>query len=69
MDQPTSPEQGQLVRQIQAEIARSTGRTYQIRLGSLDPQSLREVKRLLQDLENERQMAIQRARLTPWRAP
>jgi hypothetical protein len=51
---------GELLEEVHAERADA---------GSLDPQSLHELQRLLKDLENERQMAIQRARLPPWRAP
>ncbi|MDY0002193.1 MAG: hypothetical protein RBU30_12920 [Polyangia bacterium] len=71
MDQPSIPlaPLRQLIQQIEAEIARALGRRYAIRLDLLDPTSLRELQRLLRDLEDERRMAIQKARLTPWRRP
>lgn len=71
MDQPGIPlaPQRQLIQQLEAEIARSLGRRYAIRLDLLDAQSLRELQRLLRDLEDERRAAIQKARMTPWRQP
>ena len=33
----------------------------------LDDESLRELQRLLRDLDHEKQMAVQQARLQPWR--
>ena len=57
-----------LVQVLRAEIARSTGRAYRIDLEALDVVSLRELHRLLRDLGDERRMAVQRARLMPWRS-
>jgi hypothetical protein len=50
-----------------AEITRATGRRYSIKLEALDDESLRELQRLLRDLDHEKQMAVQQARLQPWR--
>ena len=40
-------------------------RDYQRR--RLDDESVRELQRLLRDLDHEKQMAVQQARLQPWR--
>jgi len=56
-----------LVEWLRAEVARATGRRYRIDLDALDVESVRELLRLLRDLDSERRMAVQRARLTPWR--
>lgn len=37
-----------------------------IDLDALDVESLRELQRLLRDLDHEKQPAVNRARLTPW---
>ena len=79
-----------LVEWLRAEIQRQTGRRYdRLDLDSLDPVSLRELQRLLRDLDGiqaelitdpglqrllrdldaEQRMAIQRARICPWRTP
>ncbi|HOF36576.1 MAG TPA: hypothetical protein P5532_05975 [Planctomycetota bacterium] len=59
-----------LVEWLRAEIQRQTGRRYdRLDLDSLDPVSLRELQRLLRDLDAEQRMAIQRARICPWRTP
>jgi len=50
-----------------AEISRATGPRYRIQLEALDDESLRELQRLLCDLDHERQTAVQQARLQPWR--
>ena len=57
-----------LVEWLRAEIQRQTGRRYdRLDLDSLDPVSLRELQRLLCDLDAEQRMAVQRARNCPWR--
>lgn len=56
-----------LVEWLVAEITRTTGRRYSIKLEALDAESLRELQRLLRDLDHEKQMAVQQARLQPWR--
>lgn len=66
MDQPAYQKQ-QLIRWIQAEIARSLGRRYAIKLDLLDTASLRDLQRLLRDLDHEKQIAVRNARLFPWR--
>ncbi len=59
-----------LVEWLRAEIQRQTGRrSDRLDLDSLDPVSLRELQRLLRDLDAEQRMAIQRARICPWRTP
>ena len=58
-----------LVDGLRAEIQRATGRRYRIDLEALDQDSLRELRRLLRDLEDERRRAVQQARMTPWRLP
>ena len=35
----------------------------------LDQESLRELRRLLRDLEDKRRRAVRQARMTPWRLP
>lgn len=56
-----------LVEWLVAEITRTTCRRYSIKLEALDDESLRELQRLLRDLDHEKQMAVQQARLQPWR--
>ena len=59
-----------LIQWLRAEMARGAGRAYpRLDLDALDMDSLRELQRLLRDLDSERRMAVQRARLTPWRLP
>jgi len=41
-------------------------RDYQRR--RLDDESVRELQRLLRDLDHEKQIAVQHARLQPWRS-
>jgi hypothetical protein len=63
-----TPEKRRLVEWLRADLARATGRRYRIDLDALDVESLRELQRLLRDLDAEQQAAVQRARLTPWRS-
>ena len=58
-----------LIDGLRAEIQRATGRRYRIDLEALDLESLRDLRRLLRDLEDERRRAVQQARMTPWRLP
>jgi len=61
-------EHRQLVEWLRAETARATGgRTYRIALDQLDCSSLRELQRLLRDLDHERQAAVRDAHFFPWR--
>jgi len=61
-------ERRQLAEWLRAEMARATGgRTYRIALDQLDATSLRELQRLLRDLDDERRGAIRDVRLFPWR--
>ena len=56
-----------LVEWITAEVNRQVGRRYEVAWEALDDESLRELQRLLRDLDHEKQMAVQRARIQPWR--
>jgi phosphoserine phosphatase len=56
-----------MIRLIESEIAQVTGRAYRIKLDNLDEESLREVIRLIRDLRQDKQAAVYRARITPWR--
>ena len=55
-----------LIEWLRAETARGTGRHYQIDLDALDIQSLRELVRLIRDLDHEKHAAVNRARMMPW---
>lgn len=59
--------QRDLIRWIETEISRTTGRRYRIDLDALDLQSLREFQRLLRDLDSEKAQALNQSRLFPWR--
>ena len=56
-----------LIEWLRAETAQATGRRYQIDFDALDVQSLRELVRLIRDLDHEKQAAVNRARMMPWR--
>lgn len=56
-----------LARQVEATIAQATGRSYRIPFDALDEDSLREILRLLRDLEDARRSAVQWAAREPWR--
>lgn len=56
-----------LIEWLRAEMARATGRRYPIDFDVLDVQSLRELVRLIRDLDHEKQAAVNRARMMPWR--
>jgi hypothetical protein len=58
-----------LIEWLRAETARATGRRHAIKYEALDVDSLRELVRLIRDLEHERQAARNRARMMPWRMP
>lgn len=58
-----------LIEWITAEVTRQVGRRYHVAWEALDDRSLREIQRLLRDLEHEKQMAVQQVRLCPWRMP
>ena len=55
-----------LVRWIEAEITRTCHRHYRIAWDQLDTGSLRDFQRLLRDLHDECERAVQHARLFPW---
>jgi len=65
MDRPI--EHRQLADAVRIEIARSLGSPYQVGLDALDTKSLRELLRLLRDLEAEKQAAARREGMMPWR--
>ena len=68
MDQVQPPHADQqLIRWLRAEMARATGKRYQVKLELLDATSLRDLQRLLRDLDHEKQMAVRNAQLYPWR--
>lgn len=56
-----------LIAWLRAETARATGRRYHIDFDALDVQSLRGLVRLIRDLDHEKQAAVNRARMMPWR--
>jgi len=56
-----------LIEWLRAEMTRQAGRRYLIDLEALDLKSLRELQRLLRDLDAEARMAAQRARMFHWR--
>ncbi|MBW2737103.1 MAG: hypothetical protein JRH20_32380 [Deltaproteobacteria bacterium] len=62
-------EKRRLVDWLRAEMNRQAGRRYLIDLEAIDLKSLRELQRLLRDLDDEKRMAAQRARIYPWRTP
>ena len=63
-----SLEKQQLVRWLRAEMSRQTGRSYErLDLEAMSIEGLRDLQRLLRDLDAERRMAVQRAQMFPWR--
>jgi hypothetical protein len=56
-----------LAAQVRGAMERLTGRCYQIDLKRLDTRSLQELVRFLRDVECDRDSAVRRARLQPWR--
>jgi len=62
-------EKRRLVDWLRAEMNQQAGRRYLIDLESLDLKSLRELQRLLRDLEDEARRTAQQARMFPWRNP
>jgi len=65
----TDHEKRRLIQWIRVEVIRTTGRAYRIDLEALDLHSLRDLQRRLRDLEDDRRLAVQQARLFPWRCP
>jgi len=57
----------QFIAAINGQIATLSGRRYAIKLEALDAASLRELLRLLRDLEYEKMSAVRRAKTMPWR--
>lgn len=61
-------ERRRLIEWLREEMDRATGRRKdQLNPDALDVERLRELQRLLRDLDSEHRSAIQRARATPWR--
>jgi hypothetical protein len=65
MDRPI--EHRQLADAVRIAIARALGSPYQITLDALGVPSLRELLRLLRNLEAEKLAAARRAGMMPWR--
>ena len=63
---PTDYAKLDTIRRLEAQLAQ-TGRRYLIDLNVLDLDSLRELERLLRDLEYDRRRAVEQARVFPWR--
>ena len=61
-------ERRRLIEWLRAEMARATGRAHAIALDQLDTPSLRELQRLLRELDDEKHRAVRQARLFPWRS-
>jgi hypothetical protein len=57
---PAEHEKRRLVEWLRAETARATRHRYRIGLDALDVESLRELQRLLRDLDHEKQAAVNR---------
>jgi hypothetical protein len=60
-----------LIHSIRARLQQATGREYQIKLESLDVQSLRELLRAVQDLDHEKIIAAKKgaSSIDYWRRP
>ena len=56
-----------LTRQLIAEIRQMTGRIYGVDFDKLDEQEIKELIRLLRDIEAEHRTRLNRARIMPWR--
>ena len=65
-----SHEKRQIIQWLRAEINRQSGRRYEkIDLEAMEVDGLRDLQRLLRDLDAEQRMAVQRAQIFPWRTP
>jgi hypothetical protein len=62
-------EKAQLVRAVLLAVNSQSGRRYKIDWAALDVPSLREVQRLMRDLQDEKLLAVGRAQMMPWRRP
>ncbi len=56
-----------LIEWLRAEADRATGRRHAVNYEALDVNSLRELVRLIRDLEHEKHAAVNRARMMLWR--
>lgn len=61
------PDTTRLQAQVMGHMQRLSGRCYQVALERLDHRSLMELIRFLRDVEHDRDAALRRARLEPWR--
>ena len=67
-DLARTTEKRRLAERIRAEMTRATGRRYErLDLDALDLAGLQDLWRFLQDADGERRLAVDRARLVPWR--
>ena len=57
----------QVARWIEGTIGRETGRRYQLGLEGMSLGALRDLQRLLRDLEHGKQAAARKAAMEPWR--
>ena len=60
-------EKHQLIHAVRAQMRYATGRDYRIDLDAMDTTTLRELIRLLRDLDYDKRSAVNRARIMPWR--
>ncbi len=60
-------EKQRLIREVQGQMERTTGKRYQVELESLPLESLRELLRFARDLEAEKNRAVRQATHEPWR--
>ena len=57
----------QVARWIEGTIGRETGKRYQLELETMSLRALRDLQRLLRDLEHGKQAAARKAAMEPWR--
>lgn len=57
------------IQAINAAVRQQSGKYYELRLESMDDMSLRELRRLLRDLADEKLSAMRCAQRQPWRRP
>jgi hypothetical protein len=60
-------ERRQLIDWLRRETAMTMGRRYRVDYEVLDTESLRELVRLLRDMESAKEAAVNQVRRTPWR--
>jgi hypothetical protein len=57
----------QMARHVEAAVLRATSRRYVIDWNKLSARELQEVLKFLDDLDNEKRLAVRRAQTMPWR--